>query len=48
VALVDEQNSHMAFSSLVGAASRVNWPITDRLPMAEHFGKKLSILLHFE
>jgi hypothetical protein len=39
VALVDEQNSRMAFSSLVGAASWVNWPIIDRLPMAEHFGR---------
>jgi hypothetical protein len=48
VALVDEQNSGMAFSSLVGAASWVNWPITNHLPLAEHFGKNFSILLHFE
>jgi hypothetical protein len=26
----------------------VNRPITNRLPMTEHFGKYLSILLHFE
>jgi hypothetical protein len=26
----------------------VNQPITNRLPMTEHFGKSFSILLHFE
>jgi len=28
--------------------TRVNRPITDRLPMTEHFGRSFSILLHFE
>jgi hypothetical protein len=26
----------------------VNWPITNCLLMIKHFGKSLSILLHFE
>lgn len=30
------------------ACTRVNWPIIDRLLMIEHFGRSLSILLHFE
>ncbi len=28
--------------------SRVNQPITDHLPMTEHFGRSFSILLHLE
>ncbi len=30
------------------SSSRVDWPITDCLPMTEHFGRSFSILLHFE
>jgi hypothetical protein len=29
-------------------AHKINWPITNPLPMTEHFGKSFSILLHFE
>jgi hypothetical protein len=44
----DKQNSLLAFSSLVRVASRVYWPITNRLPTAKQFGTNFSILLHFE
>ncbi len=35
-----EQNLH-------NLKCRVNWPIIDRLPMTEHFGKSFSFFFHF-
>jgi hypothetical protein len=28
--------------------SKVNWPITNRLPITKHFNKSFSNFLHFE